>query len=276
MDLTKSLENKTAVITGGGSGIGKSIAAKYLACGANVVIASRKEEKLSAAVEDLQAIGNRISYKVLDVRLPHAVEKAMDEIAATHNGIDVLVNNAAANFIAPAEKMSPNAWKIVIDIVLNGSYYCSHFAGKHMIEKKAGKILNVIASYAWTGNAGTVHSAAAKAGVLAMTRTLAIEWARYNIQTNAIAPGIVDTPGAHANLWDIPQVQEALLKQIPSHRFADGEEIANACLFLVSEAGDYINGEVLTMDAGLWLNRSMMSMKQIDAMHAHLMSKREK
>jgi len=190
----------------------------------------------------------------------------INEVVSEKGCIDILVNNAAGNFIAPAVSLTPNGWKAVIDIVLNGSYYCSHFAGKTMIKHGRGKILNIIATYAWTGNAGTIHSASAKAGVLAMTRTLAVEWARYGIRVNAIAPGPVDTEGARQQLWAVPHAYEFIKNKVPIKRFGREEEVADAAVYLCSDQADYINGEVLVIDAGLWLNQMMFDLDAIEAL----------
>jgi NAD(P)-dependent dehydrogenase (short-subunit alcohol dehydrogenase family) len=258
------LSDKVALITGGGTGLGKAIAKMYAEYGAKVTVASRNEEHVKSAASE---IGYNVQALVCDVRDPNSVEQTIDTIIKHWGRIDILVNNAAGNFIAPAVSLSPNGWKAVIDIVLNGSYYCSHFAGKKMIKQGSGKILNIIATYAWTGNAGTIHSASAKAGVLAMTRTLAVEWARYGVRVNAIAPGPVDTEGARKQLWAIPQAYEYLKNQVPIKRFGRESEIADAAVYLVSDHADYINGEVLVVDAGLWLNNTMFD---IDAMESLL------
>jgi len=194
------------------------------------------------------------------------VENMINQVLSHWGRIDILVNNAAGNFIAPAVSLTPNGWKTVVDIVLNGSYYCSHFTGKKMIQQGYGKILNIIATYAWTGNAGTIHSASAKAGVLAMTRTLAVEWARYGIRVNAIAPGPVDTEGARKQLWAVPHAYEFIKNQIPIKRFGREDEIANAAVYMCSDYADYINGEVLVIDAGLWLNQMMFDLDAIEAL----------
>jgi NAD(P)-dependent dehydrogenase (short-subunit alcohol dehydrogenase family) len=258
------LSNKVALITGGGTGLGKAIAKMYAGYGAKVTVASRNQEHVESAAAE---IGHDAHALICDVRDAKAVEHSIEAVVEHWGCIDILVNNAAGNFIAPAVSLSPNGWKAVIDIVLNGSFYCSHFAGKKMIKQGNGKILNIIATYAWTGNAGTIHSASAKAGVLAMTRTLAVEWARYGIRVNAIAPGPVDTEGARKQLWAIPQAYEYLKKQVPIKRFGRESEIAEAAVYFVSDHADYINGEVLVLDAGLWLNNSMFD---VDAMESLL------
>lgn len=251
---------RVAIITGGGSGIGNAVAHEVARLGGTVVIASRKEEKLAAAVEKIRSATGRAEsahYHVLDVRDAEAVEGMAAKVEADHGRIDILVNNAAGNFVVPAEQLSVNGWNSVIGIVLNGSFYCSSAIGKRMIEKKTGGVmLNVIANYAWTGGAGVIHSAAAKAGVLAMTRTLAVEWARHKIRVNAIAPGPVDTPGAAERLFPDPAIMEGIRKTIPLRRFANLEEIANAAVYILSDYAAYMTGENFVIDGGQWLSGS--------------------
>jgi NAD(P)-dependent dehydrogenase (short-subunit alcohol dehydrogenase family) len=170
--------------------------------------------------------------------------------------IDILVNNAAGNFICPADKLSVNGWNAVVNIVLNGSFYCSRAAGLHMIESgRGGNILNIVAAYAWTGGPLTVHSASAKAGVVAMTRTLAVEWAHHKIRVNAIAPGPVETQGAGDRLWASPGSRDAMIRTVPRGRIGESREVADAAAFLVSDFADFITGEVLVMDGGQWLGK---------------------
>src|SRR5436853_7791872 len=209
---------RTGIITGGATGIGFGIAKELVRLGARVVIASRKEDNLQKAVEEL---GANASYHVLDVRDAAAVEEMAAKVEAEHGRIDFLVNNAAGNFIAAADQLSVNGWNSVIGIVLNGTFYCTSAVGKRMIAKKnGGAILNTIANYAWTGAPGVVHSASAKAGVLAMTQTLAVEWARHKIRVNAIAPGPVHTEGASKRLFPDPMMEEGIRQTIPLRRFA--------------------------------------------------------
>ena len=241
-----------AIVTGGATGIGFAIAKELGRLGAKVVIASRKEENLKAAVAEL---GGGASYHVLDVRDAEAVEAMAARVEGEHGRIDILVNNAAGNFIVQAEQLSTNGWNSVIGIVLNGTFYCTSAVGKRMIaSKNGGAILNIIANYAWTGAPGVVHSASAKAGVLAMTRTLAVEWARHKIRLNAMAPGPVDTPGASERLFPDPSVHEAITRTIPLRRFATLEEVANAAAYLLSDYASYVTGEAMVIDGGQWLS----------------------
>jgi NAD(P)-dependent dehydrogenase (short-subunit alcohol dehydrogenase family) len=254
----KTFEGRTGVITGGATGIGFAIAREVARLGGRVVLASRKEEKLAPAVEQIRSETGRADaahFHVLDVRDAEAVEAMAAKAEGDFGGIDFLVNNAAGNFIVPAEQLTVNGWNSVIGIVLNGTFYASSAVGKRMIASgKGGVILNVIANYAWTGGPGVIHSASAKAGVLAMTRTLAVEWARHKIRVNAIAPGPVDTPGAAERLFPDPMIMEGIRKTIPLRRFANLEEIANAASYLLSEYASYVSGENFVIDGGQWLS----------------------
>jgi NAD(P)-dependent dehydrogenase (short-subunit alcohol dehydrogenase family) len=243
--------NRAGIITGGATGIGFAIAKELVRLGARVVIASRKEENLQQAVSEL---GERASYHVLDVRDAAAVEEMAAKVEADCGKIDFLVNNAAGNFIAPAAELSVNGWNSVIGIVLNGTFYCTSAVGKRMIARGGGTMLNIIANYAWTGAPGVVHSASAKAGVLAMTRTLAVEWARHNIRVNAMAPGPVHTEGASKRLFPDPMVEEGIRRTIPLRRFATLEEVANAASYLLSDYASYVTGESFVIDGGQWLS----------------------
>jgi NAD(P)-dependent dehydrogenase (short-subunit alcohol dehydrogenase family) len=254
----KTYEGRVGIITGGATGIGNAIAREVARLGGRVVLVSRKEEKLAPAVEQIRSETGRAdaaSFHALDVRDAEAVEAMAAKVDADFGRIDFLVNNAAGNFIVAAEELSVNGWNSVIGIVLNGTFYCSSAVGKRMIAKKnGGAILNVIANYAWTGGPGVIHSASAKAGVLAMTRTLAVEWARHKIRVNAIAPGPVDTPGAAERLFPDPMIMEGIRKTIPLRRFANLEEIANAATYMLSDFASYMTGENVVIDGGQWLS----------------------
>lgn len=254
----KTFEGRVGIITGGATGIGFAIAREMTRLGAKVVLASRKEENLGKAVEQLRSESGRAdaaAYHVLDVRDAEAVQGMADKVAGDFGRIDFLLNNAAGNFIAAAEELTVNGWNSVIGIVLNGTFYCSSAVGKKMIEAKTGGVmLNVIANYAWTGGPGVIHSSAAKAGVLAMTRTLAVEWARYKIRVNAIAPGPVYTPGASERLFPDPMIMEGIRKTIPLRRFGNLEEIAQAASYLFSDYSSYMTGENFVIDGGQWLS----------------------
>jgi len=254
----KSLDRRVAIITGGGTGIGFGIASEYARLGARLVLASRNEKHLEPAAQALTAKGAEVLTVRTDVREPEDVDRMVEAAVSRFGGIDILVNNAAGNFICLAEKLSPHGWNAVVNIVLNGTFYCSRAVGLRMIESgRGGNILNIVAAYAWTGGPGTIHSACAKAGVVCMTQTLAVEWARYKIRVNAIAPGPVETEGAGSKLWASPEIREAMLRSVPRGRIGTVEEVAHACAYLVSDFADFITGEVLVMDGGQWLGKGM-------------------
>jgi NAD(P)-dependent dehydrogenase (short-subunit alcohol dehydrogenase family) len=254
----KTFEGRVGIITGGGTGIGFAMAQTLARLGATVILASRKEEHLAPAVETLRSECGRADaadFFVLDVRDPEAVEAMAAKIESDRGKIDFLVNNAAGNFLSPAVDLSANGWTTVINIVLNGTFFCTSAVGKRMIAKNnGGSILNVIANYAWTGAPGVVHSASAKAGVLAMTQTLAVEWARHKIRVNAIAPGPVHTEGASKRLFPDPTIEEGIRRTIPLRRFASLEEVANAASYLLSDYASYVTGEAFVIDGGQWLS----------------------
>jgi NAD(P)-dependent dehydrogenase (short-subunit alcohol dehydrogenase family) len=251
---------KVGVVTGGGSGIGLGIASRLAAGGAAVALIGRNPDKLSAARDQIaaQTSGAIVATRSLDVRDHEAVGAAFTSISAELGGLHLLVNNAAGNFVVPADEMSPNGFKAVVDIVLNGSFYCSRaFANIVKEQGTGGSILNVIATYAWTGHPGVVHSAAAKAGVQAMTRTLAVEWARFGIRINCIAPGPTETEGAGAALWPTEEDRTSLTNSVPLKRFTTPEEVATSAAFLLSEDAAYITGDTLVVDGGQWLGKQV-------------------
>ncbi len=250
--------NEVAVITGGGTGLGRAMALEFSRLGAAVVLASRRSEHLEPARLEIEQRGGRALAVVTDVRDPAQVDRLLAETLRAFGRVDILVNNAAGNFICRAEELSPNGWRAVVDIVLNGTFFCSRAFGREMIARGGGRILNMIATYAWTGGPGTVHSASAKAGVMAMTQTLAVEWAPHNIRVNAIAPGAIPTQGASSALWADPAVAERLRRSIPLLRFGTEEELVNAAAFLVSSYSSYITGDVLVLDGGAWLGRGFL------------------
>jgi len=256
MFQTDLLKGRTILITGGGTGLGRSMALRFAELGANLFLAGRREEPLKEATQSIRAKGARAAYFSADVRDFSAVEKMIAAAEKEFGRVDTLVNNAAGNFIARTEKLSPNAFNAVIGIVLQGSFHCTLALGRKWIaEKQPGNILNIVTTYAAT-NAGSgfvVPSACAKAGVLALTRSLAVEWARHRIRCNAIAPGPFPTEGAFSRLMPSKEFEEHAKNSHPMKRFGRHEELANLAAYLLSEQADYVNGECVTIDGGLWL-----------------------
>jgi len=250
------LKDRVAVVTGGGTGIGLAVAKRLGALGARIVIGSRNSANLEAGSAELRHAGLDPLTVQIDVRNPEQVDELVERTVKHFGHIDILVNNAAGNFICPAEDLSINGWNAVVGIVLNGTFYCSRAVGRQMIHQaRGGTIVSILANYVWTGSAGTVHSAAAKAGVMSLTQTLAVEWARHRIRVNAVAPGPVESPGAAKQLWDSAEAVDRITEAIPLKRWGKPEEVADAVAFLVSEHAGYITGEVLTVDGGAWLGR---------------------
>jgi NAD(P)-dependent dehydrogenase (short-subunit alcohol dehydrogenase family) len=253
---TRVLEGQAAIVTGGGTGIGLAIARALGQLGARIVIASRSEEHRAEGQAVLDSDGIESIAVPVDVRDPAQVDAMVSRTIDAFGKIDILINNAAGNFICRAEDLSPNGWNAVIGIVLNGSFYCSRAVGRHLIARQGGgSIVSILANYAWTGSAGTIHSASAKAGVMAMTQTLAAEWGRHGIRVNAVAPGPVVSSGAAKQLWVSEAAVDKITESVPLRRWARTSEIADAVSFLVSPHAGYVTGEVLTVDGGQWLNR---------------------
>jgi NAD(P)-dependent dehydrogenase (short-subunit alcohol dehydrogenase family) len=253
-------EGKVAVVTGGGSGLGRDMAEAFAREGARVVVIGRRQEKLDETVAAIESAGGQAFGLSGDVRDAARIEAIFKEIVDRAGRIDVLVNNAAGNFVAPSEELSPNGFKSVVDIVLLGTFYCTRFAFD-ALRKSKGAILNIIAAYAWSGEPGAVHSASAKAGVLAMTRTLAGEWGRYGIRANAIAPGPVHTEGTDKNLWSVANIEEKVTESIPLGRIGDPADISRAALFICSEEANWVSGATLAVDGAQWLHGGTLNFR---------------
>jgi NAD(P)-dependent dehydrogenase (short-subunit alcohol dehydrogenase family) len=250
------LAGRAILITGGGTGLGRSMAMRLAGLGAKIFLAARREEPLRETCEAIRAAGGTAAWGSCDVRDFAAVEKMTEAAERELGGIDTLVNNAAGNFIARTEKISPNAFNAVTGIVLNGSFHCTLALGRKWIAgKRPGNILNIVTTYAAAGSGSgfVVPSACAKAGLLAMTRSLAVEWARYRIRLNAIAPGPFPTEGAWSRLMPSADYEKRAKEAHPMKRFGRHEELADLAAYLLSEQSGYINGECVVIDGGLWL-----------------------
>ena len=248
------LRGRTAWITGGGTGLGRAMALRFAALGADIALSGRRREPLESVAKELEAIGRRATFATCDVRDAAQVDEALDLIVASLTLPDILVNNAAGNFLCPSEDLTPNGFDAVVRIVLHGTFHCTRAIGKKWIEaKQAGTILSIAATYAETGSGFVLPSACAKAGVVALTRSLAVEWARYGIRLNAISPGPIPTEGAFSRLLPTPELEQMRLKRIPAGRFGTPDELAELAAFLVSDASAWMTGDVVTIDGGEWL-----------------------
>ncbi len=248
------LKGKSILITGGGTGIGRAMGHRFGELGAKIAILGRREDVLRNTAEDFKKDGIDTIYHRCDVRNPEEISQALDYFIENFDRIDVLVNNAAGNFVSPFEELSTHAIDAILGIVLHGTLYMTLDMGKRWIKSgQKGVVLDIVTTYAWTGSAFVVPSAAAKAGVLAAVRSLAVEWAQYGIRHVAIAPGPFPTEATRKNLFPLPGMEEALIERVPLKRAGTMEEIANLAAFLVSDGASYINGEVVTIDGGEWL-----------------------
>jgi NAD(P)-dependent dehydrogenase (short-subunit alcohol dehydrogenase family) len=248
------LKGKTAVITGGGSGLGRSMALRMAGLGAKIAVLGRRPDPLVETVAAIRAAGGQAAGVPCDVRDPDAVAKAFDALEKELGPANQLINNAAGNFLSASEDLSPNAFNSVVQIVLYGSFHCTRELGRRLIERKEpGEVLSIVTTYCTNGSAFVLPSAAAKAGVLAMTRSLAVEWGHAGIRLNAIAPGPIPTEGAFSRLMPTPETQRAALARIPLGRFGETREIANLAAFLLSDLCPYQTGDCVTMDGGEWL-----------------------
>ena len=250
------LKGRTILITGGGTGLGRSMAVRFAEVGANVFLVARREQPLRGTADDIRSHGGSAGFATADVRDFDAVERAVDTAEVQFGPVDTLVNNAAGNFIARTERLSLNGFNALVGIVLNGTFHCTLSLGRRWIARKQpGTVLNIVASYAATGSGSgfVVPSACAKAGVLAMTRSLAIEWARHRIRLNAIAPGSFQTEGAWSRLMPSKEWEGHMVARHPMGRFGRPEELADLAAYLVSKESEYINGECVVIDGGQWL-----------------------
>jgi NAD(P)-dependent dehydrogenase (short-subunit alcohol dehydrogenase family) len=253
-----TFDDAGVLVTGGGTGLGKAIATEFARLGAAIVIASRKEEHLAAGRETIEALGAQVLTVQCDIRQPEDIAAAFDAAEAEFGLPAVLINNAAANFPVPAEDMSPNAWRTVVDITLNGTFLCSReFARRHLAAGSPGSIVNVGASYAWTGGPGFVHSAAAKAGVKNLTESLAVEWGPYGIQVNALVPGLFPHEDMTADIrGNLDRTSDKDASQ-PAMRVGRRQELGWAATFLASPYGRFISGHTLVVDGANWQRRTL-------------------
>ncbi|MDW7693259.1 SDR family oxidoreductase [Flammeovirgaceae bacterium SG7u.111] len=251
-----ALKGKTILVTGGGTGLGRSMSKYFLELGANVIISSRKLDVLEQTARELRSeTGGEVLPVACDVRKYNEVEQVIEQGKEKFGKIHGLVNNAAGNFISPTERLTHKAFDIVVGIVLQGTYNCTLAMGKDWIaQKRKGNILNIVTTYAWTGSGYVVPSAVAKAGVLSLTRSLAVEWGKYGIRSNAIAPGPFPTKGAWDRLFpeNLRKKFDPALK-VPLGRVGEHQELANLSAYLISDFASFINGEVVTIDGGEWL-----------------------
>lgn len=247
----KTLEGQHIWITGGGSGLGRAMALRFAQLGATVSLSGRREEPLQGTADEITGAGGRAGWHGCDVRDSTAVNRALDALVDANGPLDGLVNNAAGNFLCPAEDLSDNGFNAIVDIVLKGSFHCTRAAGRHWIAtQRPGSVLSIVTPYAWTGSAFVMPSAVAKAGVVTMTRSLTAEWARHQIRLNAIAPGPIPTEGAFSRLLPDDGLVDAVVKKIPAGRLGEPEELAELAAFLLSPAAAWIYGEVVTLDGG--------------------------
>lgn len=250
------LANRVVIVTGGGSGLGQAMAVRMGSLGAKVGIIGRSADSLAETASMIHKAGGTATFATCDVRDAARVTAAFDELEAVLGPADSLVNNAAGNFLSPTEDLSPNAFDSVVRIVLHGTFHCTQDFGRRIIASngaRKGNVLSIVTTYAWTGSPFVVPSACAKAGVLAMTRSLAVEWATYGIRLNAIAPGPIPTEGAFSRLMPMPSIEEDAKKRIPAGRFGRPDEIADLATYLMSPQAEWITGDCVTLDGGEWL-----------------------
>ncbi|MDF1836482.1 MAG: SDR family oxidoreductase [Planctomycetota bacterium] len=248
-----TFRDEIVLVTGGGTGLGLQISRGFAELGAHVIVASRTPAHHAQLLEEAVQRAWSVESLPLDVREAPACESLINDIVERHGRIDHLINNAAGNFVCPTHRLSANAWRAVLSIVLDGTFYCSKYAGRHMLKAGKGTQLNIVATYAWTGMPGVAHSASAKSGVLTLSKTLAAEWAPFGVRVNAVAPGPFASDGAKGNLWPDDETEERIRANVPMARFASKEEVAAQVLWLSSPACSYVTGDCLTIDGGLSL-----------------------
>ncbi len=254
-----SYDGEVVIVTGGGTGLGKAMAVEFARLGASVGVLSRKPEHLEAGVAAVEAVGSRAAGIACDIRQPEQIAAAFDAVESELGPASVLINNAAGNFPVPAEDMSPNAWRTVVDIVLNGTFYCSReFARRHLATGTPGSILNIGAAYSWTGGPGFAHSAAAKAGVKNMTESLAVEWAPYGIRVNALVPGLFPHEDEVQAIRSVPERRKNDAARSPAMRVGHPHELGWAATFLASPYASYISGHTLVVDGANWQRRALL------------------
>jgi NAD(P)-dependent dehydrogenase (short-subunit alcohol dehydrogenase family) len=243
------LKGKTTIVTGGGTGLGRSLALRFAGLGAKVGIVGRRPDPLTETVKAIRAAGGEGAFAQGDVRDPEAVRAAFDALEGELGPVNQLVSNAAGNFLSPSEDLSPNAFNSVVQIVLYGTFHCTRELGRRLIERKQkGEVLAITTTYSTTGSAFVLPSAAAKAGVRAMIQSLAVEWAAYGIRLNAIAPGPFPTEGAFSRLMPGGEMEKQALRRIPGHRFGEHWELTNLAAYLMSDASPYLTGDEVTID----------------------------
>lgn len=258
------LDGQTILITGGGTGLGRAMAERFAGLGASVGILGRRSEPLEQAVDAMQRDGGEAAWASADIRDPDRVVAAIDALEQELGPLTGLVNNAAGNFLSPSEDLSANAFNTVVQIVLGGTFHATMEVGRRWIDRgTSGNLLSIVTTYAWMGSAFVLPSACAKAGVLAMMRSLAVEWATYGIRSNAIAPGPFPTEGAFSRLAT-PDMLEAAKKAVPVGRFGDPAELADLAAFLFSPMATYMNGECVVIDGGEWLKNGQEFSKYVD------------
>ena len=252
-----ALAGKNVWITGGGTGLGRAMALRFAELGARVGLSGRRVEPLEETRDTIVAAGGMAAIAPCDVRRSKQVGEAHAALSASLGPLDGLINNAAGNFLCPAEELSDGGFKVIVDIVLQGTFYCTRQCGQDWIASgRPGSILNILTPYAWTGSAYVMPSAAAKAGVLAMMRSLTAEWGRHDIRLNGIAPGPIPTEGAYSRLLPSDELLKNVIANIPAGRLGKPEELAELAAFLFSPAADWIRGEVITLDGGEVIRRS--------------------